>query len=139
MMLKALVVEYEEDIRNLLVEQLLDKGCQVRKVNNSAVALQLVRDAIPEIIFADIVMPVMDGVIFLSELKKFPGTSKIAVVLVTAIDLLGLRSRTWILGVDHLQGKPWDPDSLDLMLQVNSEWEFPEGRRHICSTQRRCR
>ena len=49
MMVKALVVEYEEDIRNLLVEQLLDKGCQVRKANNSAVALQLVRDAIPEL------------------------------------------------------------------------------------------
>ena len=138
-MVKALVVEYEEDIRNLLVEQLLDKGCQVRKANNSAVALQLVRDAIPEIIFADIVMPVMDGVIFLSELRKFPGTSKIPVVLVTAIDLPGLRSRTRILGVDHLLGKPWDPDSLDLMLQINSEWEFPEGRRHICHTQRRCR
>jgi CheY-like chemotaxis protein len=28
-MVKALVVEDEEDIRNLLVEQLLDKGCQV--------------------------------------------------------------------------------------------------------------
>jgi len=139
MMVKALVGEYEEDIRNLLVEQLLDKGCQVRKANNSAVALQLVGDAIPEIIFADIVMPVMAGVIFLSELRKFPGTSKIPVVLVTAIDLPGLRSSTRILGVDHLLGKLWDPDSLDLMLQINSEWEFPEGLRHICSTQRRCR
>ena len=138
-MVKALVVEYEEDIRNLLVEQLLDKGCQVRKANNSAVALQLVRDAIPEIIFADIVMPVMDGVIFLSELRKFPGTSKIPVVLVTAIDLPGLRSRARILRVDHLLGKPWDPDSLDLMLQINSECEFSEARRNIGSTQRRCR
>ena len=127
MMVKALVVEYEEDIRNLLVEQLLDKGCQVRKGNNSAVALQLVRDAIPEIIFADIVMPVMHGMIFLSELRKFPGTSKIPVVLVTAIDLPGLRSRTRILGVDHLLGKPWDLDSLDLMLQIDSEWEIREG------------
>ena len=139
MMLKALVVEYEEDIRNLLVEQLLDKGCQVRKGNNSAVALQLVRDAIPEIIFADIVMPVMGVVIFLSELRKSPRTSKIPVVLVTVIDLPGLRSRARTLGVDYLLGKPWDPDSLDLVLQINSEWEFSEGRRHICSTQRRCR
>ena len=126
-MVKALAVEYEEDIRNLLVEQLLDKGCQVRKANNSAVALQLVRDAIPEIIFADIVMPVMDGVIFLSKLRKFPGTSKIPVVLVTAIDLPGLRSRARTLGVDHLLGKPCDLDSLDLMFQINSEWEIPEG------------
>ena len=138
-MVKALVVEYEEDIRNLLVEQLLDKGCQVRKANNSSVALQLGKDEIPDIIFVDIVMPVMDGVIFLSDLRKLPGTSKIPVVLVTVIDLPGLRSRARTLGVDHLLGKSWDLDSLDLMLQINSEWEFPEGRRHICSTQRRSR
>ena len=110
-----------------MVEQLLDKGCQVRKANNGAVALQLVRDEIPDIIFVDIVMPVMDGVIFVSELRKLPGTSKIPVVLVTAIDRPGLRSRTRTLGVDHLLGKPCDLDSLDLMLQINSEWEIPEG------------
>ena len=126
-MVKALVVEDEEDIRNLLVEQLLDKGCQVRKANNGAVALQLVRDEIPDIILVDIVMPVMDGVIFVSELRKLPETSKIPVVLVTAIDLPGLRSRARTLGVDHLLGKPCDLDSLDLMLQINSEWEIPEG------------
>ncbi len=126
-MVKALVVEDEEGIRNLLVEQLLDKGCQVRKANNGAVALQLVRDEIPDIIFVDIVMPVMDGVIFVSELRKLPETSKIPVVLVTAIDLPGLRSRARTLGVDHLLGKPCDLDSLDLMLQINSEWEIPEG------------
>ena len=49
MMVKALVVEYEEDIRNLMVEQLYDKGCKVRKANNSVIALQLVRDALPEL------------------------------------------------------------------------------------------
>ena len=48
-MVKALVVEYEEDIRNLLVEQLLDKDRRVRNANNSVIALQLVRDAIPEL------------------------------------------------------------------------------------------
>ena len=126
-MVKAPVVEYEEDIRNLLVEQLLDKGCQVRKANNSAGAFQLVKDEIPDIIFVDIVMPVMDGVIFLSDLRKLPGTSKIPVVLVTAIDLPSLRSRARTLGVAHLLGKPWDLISLDLMLQINSEWEIPEG------------
>ena len=126
-MVKALVVEDEEGIRNLLIEQLLDKGCQVRKANNGAVALQLVRDEITDIIFVDIVMPVMDGVIFVSELRKLPETSKIPVVLVTAIDLPGLRSRARNLGVDHLLGKSWDLDSPDLMLQINSEWEIPEG------------
>ena len=103
-MVKALVVEQEKDIRNSLVEQSLDKACQVRKANNGAVALQLVRDEIPDIIFADIVMPVLDEVIFLSELRKLSGSSKISVVLVTAIDLPDLRSRIRTLGVDNLLG-----------------------------------
>ena len=127
MMVKALVVEDKEGIINLLVEQLLDNGCQVRKANNSAVALQLGKDEIPDIIFVDIVMPVMDGVIFLSELRIPPGTSKIPVVLVTAIDLPGLRCKAQTLGIDHLLGKPRDLDSLDLMLQIDSEWEIWEG------------
>jgi CheY-like chemotaxis protein len=110
-----------------LVEQLLDKGCQVRKANNCAVALQLVRDELPDIIFVDIVMPVMDGVIFVAELRKLPETFKIPVVLVTAIDPPGLRSRVRTLGADHRLGKLWNLDSLDLMLQINSEWEIPEG------------
>ncbi len=62
-----------------------------------------------------------DGVIFLSELRKLPETSKSPVVLVTAIEPPGLRSRARTPGVDHLLGKPWDLDSLDLMLQINSE------------------
>ena len=70
-MVKALVVEDEEDIRNLLVEQLLDKGCQVRKADNGAIALQRVKEEIPDIIFVDIVMPVMDGILFVSELSCF--------------------------------------------------------------------
>ena len=127
MMVKALVVEDKEGIINLLVEQLLDNGCQVRKANYSAVALQLGKDEISDIIFVDIVMPVMDGVIFLSELRKLPGTSKIPVVLVTAIDLPGLRSKARTPGIDHLLGKPRDLDSLDLMLQIDSEWEIREG------------
>lgn len=35
----ALVVEDKEDIRNLLVEQMEEKGCYVRKANDGAVVL----------------------------------------------------------------------------------------------------
>ncbi len=125
-MVKALVVEDEEDIRNLLVEQLLDKGCQVRKADNGDVALQRVNEEIPDIIFVDIVMPVMDGILFISELRKKPETSKVPVVLVSAIDLPGLKQRANMLGVHHLLAKPWNLESLDRMLQINNEWEIPE-------------
>jgi twitching motility two-component system response regulator PilG len=126
-MVKALVVEDEEDIRNLLVEQLLDKDCEVRKADNGNVALQRVSEEIPDIIFVDIVMPVMDEILFVAELRKNPETSAIPVVLVSAIDLPGLQSRAKTLGVHHLLSKPWDQETLDRMLQINNEWEIPIG------------
>jgi CheY-like chemotaxis protein len=124
-MVKALVVEDEEDIRNLLVEQLLDKGCEVRKADNGAVALQRIKEEIPDIIFVDIVMPVMDGILFISELRRDPETSKVPVVLVSAINLPGLKERAEMLGVNHLLAKPWDDESLDRMHKINDEWKIP--------------
>ncbi len=124
-MVKALVVEDEEDIRNLLVEQLLDKGCQVRRADNGAVALMRVSEEIPDIIFVDIVMPVMDGILFVAELRNNRDTVDIPVVLVSAINLPGLRERATALGVNHFMAKPWDDESLDHMLQINGEWKIP--------------
>ena len=132
-MVKALVVEDEEDIRHLLVEQLQDKGYEVRKADNGAVALQRVREEIPDIIFVDILMPVMDGLLFVSELRENPATSGVPVVLVTAIDLSGVISRARELGVKLLLAKPWEQKALDLVLNqalapanpVAGEWDIP--------------
>ncbi len=126
-MVKALVVEDEEDIRNPLVEQLLDKGCEVRRADNGAVALMRVSEEIPDIIFVDIVMPVMDGILFVAELRGNPVTARIPVVLVSAITLPGPRERATMLGGNHFMAKPWDGETLDRMLQVNDEWKIPSG------------
>ena len=86
-MVKVLVVEDEEDTRHLLADELVDMGHEVRKADNGAVALQRVREEIPDVIFVGIVMPVMDGLLFVSELRAEPSTASIPVVLVTAVNL----------------------------------------------------
>jgi len=75
-------------------------------------------------------MPVMDGMLFVSELRENPETSGIPVVLVTAIDLTGVLPRARELGIKHLLAKPWELESLDLMLNqalipTDKEWEIP--------------
>ena len=124
-MVKALVVEDEEDIRNLLVEQLLDKSFHVRRAANGALPFMRVQEEIPDIIFVDIVMPVMDGILFVSELRKHPATERIPGGLVSAISLPGLRERVRTLGVNHYLAKPWNDESLEHMLRINNEWEIP--------------
>jgi len=129
-MVKVLVVEDEADIRHLLVEQLEEKGYQVRKADNGAVALQRVKEEIPDVIFVDILMPVMDGLLLVSELRENPDTSVIPVVLVTAINLSGVIPRARELGIKLLLAKPWEPKSLDLVLNqalvpTKGEWDIP--------------
>ncbi len=59
-MLKALVVEDEEDIKQLLLEELEDEGFQVVLADDGEMALQRLSHYIPDIIFVDVYMPVMD-------------------------------------------------------------------------------
>ena len=129
-MVYALVVEDEEDIRNLLVEQLQDKGCMVKKADNGAVALQRVSEHTPDIIFVDVNMPVMDGFLFISELQEHPDTFEIPIVVVTAINLPEVTERADALGVKLVLSKPWVQHELDLVIvqaaiQLNLEWEIP--------------
>ena len=129
-MIYALVVEDEEDIRNLLVEQMEDKGCDVRKANNGVVALQRVREQTPDVILVDVNMPVMDGLLFISELHAEPSTDSIPVVLVTAVNLTDVILRAKNLGVQHLLAKPWEHDSLGIVLDqailhMSHKWDIP--------------
>lgn len=52
-MLKALVVEDEEDIKQLLLEELEDKGFQVVLADDGEMALQRLSHYIPDIIVVD--------------------------------------------------------------------------------------
>ena len=69
-MTDVLIVEDDSDIRNLLGDQLQDKGCPVWRASNGENALRRLSDEIPDLIFIDIMMPVMDGIGLISELQK---------------------------------------------------------------------
>lgn len=116
-MVNALVVEDEEGIRELLVEDLIGKGCNVRKANNGAVALQRVAEEKPDIIFVDVVMPVMDGLLFVSELRANPETAEIPVVMVTALSIPEAAAKAEALGIKHCLAKPWVPGALEHVLE----------------------
>ncbi|MBC8281823.1 MAG: response regulator [Chloroflexi bacterium] len=129
-MVRVLVVEDEEDIRHLLVDQLQDMGHEVRKADNGAVALQRVQEETPDVIFVDIVMPVMDGLLFVAELRNDPLTASIPVVLVTAVNLTDVIMRAQAVGVKHLLAKPWEQQSLNIVLDqaiqhMSHEWDIP--------------
>ena len=116
-MVNALVVEDEEDIRHLLMEQLKDKGCSVQKAGNGAAALRRVRQQKPDIIFVDIMMPVMDEIDLISRLREDSETRDVPVVLVTAVSTPGVTLKAIDLGVKYRLTKPWEQSQLNFVFE----------------------
>jgi len=111
-----LVVEDEQDIKQLLIEELEDKGYEVVGACDGVIAINRVREQIPDIIFVDVMLPVMDGFTLISKLREREDTAKIPVVLVTALNARDTEARAGKLGVKHHLTKPWEPWALDFVL-----------------------
>ena len=116
-MVRALVVEDDEDIRRLLVDELEDKGYQVREAADGVIALQSVNEKRPDIIFVDVIMPLMDGFNLISKLRENPETSEIPVVLVTVVNAADAKRKAADLGVKYHLTKPWESWALDFVLE----------------------
>jgi len=83
----VLLVEDDAEIRDVTQRALEKEGWNVMIAENGQVGLERVQERIPELIFLDLMMPVMDGFHFLHELRKVDAWKGIPVVVVTAKDL----------------------------------------------------
>ncbi|MFH1932802.1 MAG: response regulator [Pseudomonadota bacterium] len=67
---KILLVDDEEDIRDVLDISLSDLGYKVFTAKNGEEAFQIFRNVNPPIVLTDIRMPIMDGIELLQKIKK---------------------------------------------------------------------
>lgn len=71
-MTRIMVVEDDEDIRDLLVTTLSDEGYEVRGATDGRAALQLLATFRPALILVDMRMPVMSGREFIQAYRAMP-------------------------------------------------------------------
>ncbi len=83
---KILIVEDEEPLRRVLVEEMLDEGYAVFEGKNGIEGLQAALKEKPDLILLDIVMPKMDGMKMLKNLRKDKWGKKASVILLTNLD-----------------------------------------------------
>ncbi len=84
---EVLVVDDDVDARERLRTLLERDGWTVREAEHGRDALDRLAEGLPSLVLLDLTMPVMDGFVFLSEMRGRPGCAAIPVVVLTALDL----------------------------------------------------
>jgi two-component system, OmpR family, phosphate regulon response regulator PhoB len=94
----VLVVEDDTFLADLHGDKLTKEGFEVVVVGNGREALNFLKNRRPDIILLDIVMPIMDGIETLREIKKNPALKDIKVVILTNLSQEGDRQKTEEMG-----------------------------------------
>jgi CheY-like chemotaxis protein len=106
---KALIVD--DDMRNIfaLATVLDEQGMEIVSANNGREAIRLVEsDPDIDIVLMDIMMPEMDGITTMQEIRKLPGGRDLPMIAVTAKAMKGDRERCIEAGAWDYLSKPVD-------------------------------
>jgi len=117
-MATVLVVDDEWDIRELLVDTLLDAGLEVIEAPDGETALERVAQSRPDLVLLDLWMPGMDGFDVLARLRGEPQTQDLPVVILTAMPAAEGEKAVLDLGVTHYLDKPWEPGVVEAAIRV---------------------
>lgn len=120
---RALVVEDDEDIRDLLVDTLTPQGFEVSRAESGRQGIETARSESPDLVTLDLGLPDLDGVEVCRRLREF---SDAYIVMITArqdeIDrLIGLET-----GADDYLSKPFSPR--ELKARVNAMFRRPRSQ-----------
>ena len=111
-----LVVDDERHIVRLVEVNLQRAGYVVIKAYDGREALEKARSENPDLVVLDVMMPDMDGLAVLKNLKADAATAHIPVILLTAKALDADVFPGWRSGLDCNLSKPFKPmDLLDLI------------------------
>jgi CheY-like chemotaxis protein len=105
----VLIVEDDEDLREMMAQLLSLEGFHTATVANGREALEYLHEAErPQVILLDLMMPVMDGWEFRRQQQADPVLAPVPVIVLSALD----QQRASSLGADAFLKKPLDFDRL---------------------------
>lgn len=107
-----MVVDDDDVIRQLITVNLELEGFEVIPAVDGQDALDKVKDARPEVVTLDVMMPRVDGWEAAARLRADPETAHIKVILLSARAQESDIQRGERIGVDAYLTKPFDPDEL---------------------------
>jgi DNA-binding response OmpR family regulator len=112
-----LVADDDEDILALLEVRLELAGYDVVTARNGAEALRKAQEQLPDLAVLDVMMPGLNGYEVTRELRRLEATSKLPVILLTALAQESDVARGLAAGADDYVKKPFDARDLRTRVQ----------------------
>ncbi len=127
----ALVVEDEPAILELLGIHLRDAGYRVQEAPDAEQAAALVREALPDLVLLDWMLPGQSGLAFAKQLRSDPRTRELPIIMVTAKGeeadkVAGLEA--W---VDDYVTKPFSPRELKARIKSVMRRRAPHAAQEV--------
>jgi len=108
---RVLVVDDQPDI-HLLIDDILSQQYLVLRAMDGVEAMTIVAEQKPDLIICDIIMPQMDGITLLKELRRNQETSYIPVILLSSKVSIESQIEGLKIGADMFIEKPFHPAHL---------------------------
>ena len=115
----VLVVDDEPHILNLVRMTLDDERFDVHGAQSAHEALQLVKDAPPDIIILDLMMPGINGYELCQAFRENPHTKEVPIVILSAKSQMSDKLHAIDVGADDYITKPFDPMELLRRIKLN--------------------
>ncbi len=107
-----LVVEDQEDNRQILRDLLGNAGYDLVEAENGEQALTALGNRRPDLILMDIQLPMMDGSEATRRIRADPEMKAIPIIAVTSYALTGDEAKALAAGCDAYVTKPYSPRAL---------------------------
>lgn len=117
---RVLVVEDDADALNWMMTLLSDWGYVVDGAMEGASALRLIENNCPAVVISDLVMPGMDGMELLKEIRNTRKDCSIFFILATGHACVPSAVSAIVEGADEVLVKPIDPDELHYKLHEHA-------------------
>ncbi len=111
-MATILIVEDEQPLRELLADLIREAGHQPLQAVHGREALEVIAAERPDLVLADVMLPILGGIALCRRLKADPATMAIPVILMSS----GPQRTTKEAGADEFLAKPLDLRTVESLI-----------------------
>ncbi|MGC8867000.1 MAG: response regulator [Elusimicrobiales bacterium] len=113
-----IVIIDDDPMTGELTKDLLsDEGLSVMLVDDSAKALEIIKEIKPKLVISDIMMPGIDGMEICKRIKSNPETKNIKVIIMSGKSYEKEKQRAMMLGAEYFITKPYDVEKFSKLVK----------------------